>query len=225
MKEASKAKGSKWRHKLVAISLVMGFVLLALYTKVYLSSQSEYRKAVEASQRQEVKTAITHYQRSIQWYAPLNRYVVDSAQGLWKIGQGAEGRGDGELALEAYRALRSGLLSTRSLYTPHAGWLERCNERIAVLEAAKRPTSKANQGKSFEERKAERLHLLRKTHAPDPFWSVVLEVGFLGWIGGAVGFIFQAITQEGRLHRRKALGWGGLIVICYALWVIGMAWA
>lgn len=225
MKEALETKGSRWRRKLVGIALVMGFVLLGLYTKVYLSSQSEYRKAVEALRRQEVKTAITHYQRSIQWYAPLNHYVKDSARGLWEIGREAEGRGDGELALEAYRAMRSGLLSTRSLYTPHAGWLERCNERIAALEAVKRPTSKAGQGKSFEERKAERLHLLRKTHAPDPFWSVVLEVGFLGWIGGALGFIFQAITEEGRLHRKKALCWGGLIVICYALWVIGMAWA
>lgn len=222
MKEASEAKGSGWRRKLVGISLTVGFVLLALYTKVYFSSRSEYRKAVEASRRQEAKAAITHYQRSIQWYAPLNHYVTDSARGLWEIGQGAEGRGDGELALEAYRALRSGLLSTRSLYTPHAGWLERCNGRIAALEAA-RPASKANQGKSFEQRKAERLLLLRKTHAPDPFWSFVLEVGFLGWIGGAVGFIFKAITEEGHLHRRRALYWGGLIVICYALWVIGMA--
>lgn len=222
MKEASETTEGRWKRNLVVISLLIGFIFAALYTKVYLSSRSEYLKAVEASQSRGVKAAITHYQRSIQWYAPLNRYVTDSARGLWEIGQGAEGRGEGELALEAYRTLRSALLSTRSLYTPHADWIERCNERIASLEAS-RPASKANQGKSFQQRKAEGLQLLEKTHAPDPFWSFVLEMGFLGWVGGALGFIFKAITEEGGLHRRKALYWGGLIVFCYALWIIGMA--
>ncbi|MBI2877405.1 MAG: hypothetical protein HYY20_11030 [Candidatus Tectomicrobia bacterium] len=225
MKEATATQGSGWRRGLVMISLAVGFILLTLYSKVYLSSRSEYRQAVEASQRQEVKAAITHYQRSIQWYAPGNGYVAHSAQGLWEIGRRAEGRDDRELALEAYRALRSGILSTRSLYTPHAGWVERCNERIAALEAARKPVYSIDQGKSLAQRKAERLQLLRKTHAPNPFWSFVLEVGFLGWIGGAVGFIFQAITEEGALHRRKALAWGGLVAVCYALWVVGMTLA
>ena len=54
------------------------------------------------------------------------------------------------------------------------------------------------------------------------FWSVIVEIGFVGWLGCAVGFIFRAIDEENRLHPRRAAVWGGLIVFFYALWVVGL---
>jgi hypothetical protein len=54
------------------------------------------------------------------------------------------------------------------------------------------------------------------------FWSVIVEIGFIGWLGCAVGFIFRAIDDQNRLNKRSAAIWGSLIVLFYALWVLGL---
>lgn len=53
-------------------------------------------------------------------------------------------------------------------------------------------------------------------------WAVLVVLGFLGWIGCAIGFIFGAFEKEGRFNNRKALYWGSAVVACYAVWIIGM---
>ncbi len=53
-------------------------------------------------------------------------------------------------------------------------------------------------------------------------WAVVVVFGFLGWIGCTIGFIFGAFQKQGRFDNKKALAWGLAVVVCYALWVVGM---
>ncbi|OGL49787.1 MAG: hypothetical protein A2161_01275 [Candidatus Schekmanbacteria bacterium RBG_13_48_7] len=57
---------------------------------------------------------------------------------------------------------------------------------------------------------------------PSLSWSIVLIFGFLGWIGSVFAFIFNAIDENDRLIKRKALFWYIIFVIFYALWIIGM---
>ena len=57
------------------------------------------------------------------------------------------------------------------------------------------------------------------------FWSHVCGWGFLGWIVCAFILIWQGFTKDGELITKKALLWGSLIVVFYALWVIGMRFA
>ncbi len=54
------------------------------------------------------------------------------------------------------------------------------------------------------------------------FWSLIVVFGFFGWIGSTVGLIFRGIDDNNRLVKRKALFWGIMIVVCYALWVTGL---
>lgn len=54
------------------------------------------------------------------------------------------------------------------------------------------------------------------------FWSIVVEIGFFGWIASAFAFIFKAIDEENHLNKRNAAIWGGLIVLFYAIWVTGL---
>jgi hypothetical protein len=54
------------------------------------------------------------------------------------------------------------------------------------------------------------------------FWSVVVEIGFFGWIGSTIALIFKGINDENRLNKKQALFWGIMIVIFYALWVAGL---
>lgn len=53
-------------------------------------------------------------------------------------------------------------------------------------------------------------------------WAILVLVGFLGWIGCTIGFIFGAFEKQGRFNNKRALKWGALVVVCYALWIVGM---
>ena len=53
-------------------------------------------------------------------------------------------------------------------------------------------------------------------------WAAVVEIGFLGWVASAVGFIFRAVTKEGKFIGKKALFWGVSLAIFFTLWIIGM---
>lgn len=54
------------------------------------------------------------------------------------------------------------------------------------------------------------------------FWSVIVEIGLFGWIGSTIAFIFKAITPDNKLVKRNAALWGALIVLFYALWILGL---
>ena len=54
------------------------------------------------------------------------------------------------------------------------------------------------------------------------FWSVIVEIGFLGWVGCTIAFIFKAIDENNRLVKKNAALFGILIVIFYALFVAGL---
>jgi len=56
----------------------------------------------------------------------------------------------------------------------------------------------------------------------EKLWALFVVLGFLGWIGCAVGFIFGAFEKAGRFNNKKALYWGAAFVGCYAIWVVGM---
>ncbi|MDY7033221.1 MAG: hypothetical protein SVY10_15110 [Thermodesulfobacteriota bacterium] len=210
------------KHKIISITSVVFIMLLMVFCKVYIGSMSELKKAEIAFEKSEYEEAITHYERSIHWYTPWNRYVKKSIKKLWIIGNEAEDTGNDELALHSYRSLRSSLYAVRSFYTPYPEWIERCDDKISSLMAKKEPYSERDKKKTFEERKADSLKILKRDYAPDVFWSIFLEIGFLGWIGCAIGFIFRVFTGEKGFNGRRALLWGGLIVVFYAMWILGM---
>ncbi len=54
------------------------------------------------------------------------------------------------------------------------------------------------------------------------FWSLIVVAGFLGWIGSVISFIFRAIDENDHLINRRAIFWGSLTILFYALWVIGL---
>jgi hypothetical protein len=52
-------------------------------------------------------------------------------------------------------------------------------------------------------------------------WAAVVEIGFVGWVGSAVGFIFRAMDKNAKFIGKKALFWGSLILVFYIIWIIG----
>jgi hypothetical protein len=193
-----------------------------VFLKVTISAGTEYRKGKTALESNDYTQAITHFDRAIHWYSPGSKAVKNSIHALWSIAAQSEDRGDYTLALQAYRTLRSSLYSVRSFYTPHADWIERCDDRIASILAEEQAVGTSDKGASPEASKKEILEILRIQTAPSVFWSVLLEIGFLGWIGCSVAFIFRAFSGKAGFNMREALGWGILVIGFYALWIVGM---
>jgi len=210
------------RKVVLGLGLVV-FILASIFIKVYVSSMQEYRRAEAAYEAGDLDTALERYEHAVQWYTPRNPWVRRSIESLWRMGRDAEEAGDTTRALAAYRALRGSLYAVRSFYTPYPEWIARCDEKIATLSASKIAQTEAGKKRPFEEIRAESLRLLKKDHAPSVGWAILAEVGFFGWVGCAIGFIFRAYRDAGRLKGRAALRWGLAIIVFYALWALGLS--
>lgn len=197
-------------------------MLLMVIVKVYYRSFDEFKKGEEAFTNLNLSEAITHFERSIHWYTPFNKYVADSAKRLWEIGEKAEKQNDTQLALLAYRSLRSSFYAVRSFYTPYKEWINKCDEKISSLVASQDTPFESEKKKSFDQRKAEALKILKTDRAPHVGWSIFLEIGFVGWVTCTIMFILKVFTGEKGFKGRKALFWGPFIILFYAMWIIGM---
>ncbi len=71
-----------------------------------------------------------------------------------------------------------------------------------------------------------REELLRnqKSTSPIILWTLVLEIGFLGWIGSVIGFIMFGLRPENEGGNRASLNflWIMLAVVFFILWIVGM---
>jgi tetratricopeptide (TPR) repeat protein len=209
---------------LVRGALVVLVLFAAVCARVVSSARSELRAGDAYATRGQVEAALVHYRRAARWYAPLSPYHVHALARLGAIGANAERRERPELALEAYRAIRAALLSTRSWYVPEQARLRAADERIASLMAAL-PPPPMDAGKSREQLRREHLALLRADPAPSVAWTLVLLLGFASWVAGAFAFTLRAIDAEDRLIPGQVRRWGAVIAIGFCLFVLGMSLA
>jgi len=205
--------------RLIGLCVVLFFSLILV--KVFLSSRYEFKEAGIADAKGNIREAITHYERAILWYLPVGGYVTPSAERLWEIGRDLE-ETDVKLALIAYRSLRSAFYATRSFYTPGRSWIDRTDERISALMALAPPAFEKEKRMSQAERKDQALAILKRPMRPYAGWSIILEVGFWGWIAGTLLFIFRAFNTEHQLNMRRGFFWGGVAIFFYSLWIVGM---
>jgi hypothetical protein len=185
------------------------------------SSRVELALGQEAYERGDRQGAVVHLRRAAHWYAPGNPAVTTALGELRRIGRQAEMEGQAELALSAYRAIRSSCLGTRSFYTPHEERLAEANGRIAVLLAHQRRPP-MDRGKTVGQLRDEHHEILSRVEAPAPLWAAVACFAFLLWIGGAFAFIFFGLDEELRIQRRKALSWALVVAVGLILWVVGL---
>jgi len=212
------------------LTLALKWVIVALLAlgllvgRVVWSSKSELDQGRAAYERGDRAAAVLHLRRAGHWYAPGNPYVVAALDELRTIARQAEMEGQTDLALSAYRAIRTSCLGTRSFYTPHADRLEEANGRIAAL-MARQPRPPMDRGKTAEQLQNEHSALLTNVEQPSPFWSAVACLAFLAWIGGAFGFIFKGLDEELRVRKGPGLKWGLVVVLGLVLWVLGLVLA
>ena len=213
----------------IVARVARGFGIAALLCSVLLfrviTSAKEELAAAEALMTQgEVDGAVVHYRRAARWYAPLSPYHVTALDRLSAIGVEAEGKGDVERALSAYRAVRGSIMATRSFYVPERARLNAANARIAAL-MAELPPPGMDAGKSKAQIQQEHLALLQREPGPSVGWTLVLLLGFFGWVSAAFVFSVRAIDEHDRWVAPEARKWGAVIALGFALFVLGMALA
>lgn len=200
----------------VAVALCI-VILAAVWVRAFYGSKHAHQQGEAYFANHEYINAITFFDRSIHWYTPFNPYVPKSAQRLWEICEQAQQRGDIHLALIAARTIRRGFLGARSFYVPGKDWITRSDRKIASLmgKGVSDQNTNRNAALSFSQ---------QKSPEPDVFWTLVLEIGLFGWIGSVIGFLMRGLTNGAtpKLRSRRAAFWGVMVIIFYALWIVGM---
>ena len=121
------------RQRLVLIMIICAVSLSATALSVYQRQQQQYRAGVAGEQQGDFMVALTGYESAIRMYLPFSDTVRHSAERIWALGQAAEQRREIELALIAYRSLRSAFYAVAWLQQPGQDWIDRCDTKIAAL--------------------------------------------------------------------------------------------
>ncbi len=181
-------------------------LLFVLWGRVFYGSMQDYKTAETLLKENQTIRAITYFDRSLHWYAPLNPYVERSAKRLWEIGERAEQEKDPRMALIAYESIRNGFYGASHVFRPGKDWIQRAESKIRFL------SSLMGTGESTA---------AKKDPQPDVLWSVVVVIGFLGWVGSLLGLIL-VLFRQGEVRGSKGIFWFGFSFLCFILWLVGM---
>jgi hypothetical protein len=217
MQSDALSKRSIVSNKTVKIVSVGVLILFALWAKAFYGSMKDYETGETLLKENQTIRAITYFDRSLHWYAPVNPYLERAANRLWEIGERAEKEGDLRMARIAFESIRNASYGTTHVFTPRKEWIQRVESKIDELSGAK-----GHKGDGTTEPWSP-----KKSPHPHALWSVAVVLGFLGWVGSAVGLIFSTWSKaasEGKPSRKK-LVWLSLILAFGALWFAGMVMA
>jgi hypothetical protein len=213
------------KRRAIGVAAVAGIALAIVCIRVAWSGGQEHSLGLAALESGDREAAIEHLSRSARWYLPGSSRVREALERLMEAGRAAEKDRDAAGSLAAYREVRRCIRAVRSLWVPNADLQPGADERIAHLMAGQHTVNRAGEEASFDARKAEHLALLARDDAPDPFWSLLVVLAFLTWVGGGFGFIYAAWDSDGGFHKGPALRWAGVIVVCFAIWIVAMGQA
>jgi len=212
---------SSFLRHVVCILGILLFLAAVLIVKVTYNAKQELAVGEEAYTRGAYDVAITHYERAIKWYTPFSTTVRMAVERLWQLGAEAETRGDWRLALEAYQSLRASLYAVQSFYIPYESWIPKAEERIALLMAKTQAGNEPNADKLAQDTARFAMQLQRHV-GPHLGWSILVVIGFLGWVSATIGLIWYVMDEAGNFARRQGVLWGSLMALFFALWLISM---
>jgi len=211
-----------FRKTLIFILIFMLFVLM-VWARAFYGSLQAYQKGKFYLEHHQYIRSITFFDRSIHWYTPFNPYVRKSTEHLWEIGLQAEKQEDIKLALVAYRTIRGGLYGVRSFYTPYKGWIKKSDLKINELVLVKKLTKETSDKTSLKGGMMDDQGVDR----PNVLWSILLEVGFLGWLGSIIGLITSSRDrkEKGGFITFSSITWICIACGFFVIWILGMIMA
>jgi hypothetical protein len=195
--------------------------LTLFFIKVKKEARQEFARAESELHSGRLRESVEHYERTIMWYTPFSREVRRSVSRLWEIGRQAEANLDASLALYAYRSLRSSLYGTLSFYQPYEDWIEKCDARIVHLMAVEKAGPDAKPAE-IEQHRVRYARMHARKLGPTLGGTILTEIGFFGWVGGTLGFIWYGLSPQGKWLLRPCLWWGSGVLMSFATWIIGL---
>ncbi len=203
------------------------FVLGVVWARAWTSARAELEAGRAAQAAGDHRASIERLQFALRWYTPGASAPVEAADALLAIAEEAELRGDRDLALAALRRLRGGMRAVRSVYSPFAQRMASVDDRIAALTADAQlalgqPTIR---GRDRAQLVADHRALLALDPTPSPGWSLLVVLGFGGWVAGGFLTLFRGLDADGRVRGAAFLRWGGLTLGAFALWIVGLVYA
>jgi hypothetical protein len=209
------------KRRVGLVVAVVAFCLGVILMRVFWDGRAALADGDRAKAAGDVAEAVAKWRRAARWYAPGAPHVQSAYDRLTGLALLAEGAGDRELALSAWQAVRSSILSTRSFYTPYSDLLPVANDKIAALMAQVEGPA-ADPGHDEAARKAWHLALLTRDESPSVFWSLVALFGFAAWVGGGFYFAWKGITPDDRLDRRASALSGIFVLVGLLVWMLGL---
>jgi hypothetical protein len=211
-----------WALRIAKIALVVGVVIAAVSVRVVVAGEREIALSTAALRAGDPHDAALHARRAAGSYAPGAPHVRVAYERLLALAAKAEGVGDRETALFAWRGVRTAALETRWVVTPHQDDLERANAAIARLEAAQArpPGTRTDPAATIERAELAALTLDEAPHVP---WVIALVAGFLAWTLGAAFVVRRGVTSTGQLVWQNtrtplAIAAAGVVVWLLAIW-------
>jgi len=206
-------KGKTSKTILVALLCIVAVVGL-IVLRVYLDARREFKAAKLAELRADMWEAILHYRLAISAYTPFAAYPERAAERLRGIAEEAERSGDTLLALEAYRAIRSGFLSARSFYTPKHQWIEQAESEIVRLLILRGEPQKIYGDMPKEQLERLIRQEMNRYQPPNHLLSFAAIVALFGWAISACLGLYHLAKRSYKTALTRFL----IFVILYAVW-------
>jgi len=217
-------KGRPGARRLLRALAIAGAVVLALVARVVVGSAMELDHGDAAMAGGDPEGARMHWRRSAAWYAPANPYDDRALERLETMAIEAEGAGSIDDAVLAWRAIRSAVVGTRGLTTPHADWLARANEKLATL-MLQQEQAPMDSDLSDSELRSSYASQLADPPGPALGGAFLALFGFLLWVGAAFRMSQRAFDADDRFDRRVGFAHLGAIALGLVLFATGLTLA
>lgn len=211
-------------RRLLRALAIGGAVLLAIAARVIVGSAMELDRGDAAMAGGDPEGARMHWRRSAAWYAPANPYDERALERLENLANEAEGAGAIDDAVLAWRAIRSAIVGTRGLTTPHADRLARANEKLATL-MLQQEHAPMDSDLSDSELKESYVGQLADPPGPALGGTFLALFGFLLWVGAAFRMSQRAFDADDRFDRRVGVAHLGAIALGLLLFATGLTLA
>lgn len=207
------------KYLIKGLFVILLFLVLVGGRSFYLQ-RSHFMAAEKYYAEADWKLAIREYDSAMHFYTPWSPYIGKSAKKLWQIGEMFEKQGRLDWANIAYSSIRSSFYSSRSLYTPGKFWINKCAEKIADLNVKMLIKEGSLKLGEADAEKMKHLYVMKVDRAPGPFWSILVEIGFFGWLGSVLLIIFKGFSDNGKIHKKFALYSVLSFLLSFTIWVV-----
>jgi len=193
-------------------------VLLGVATaRVIYGGERELQASTAALIAGDPYEATVRARRAASWYAPGAPHVPVAYRRLVALARAAEAHKRADIALLAWRAVRTASRQTSWVLAPHADDAALANREIARLGAAA-----AAEGGTHERLTRAQLELLAKPQGPRLRWVLVLLASFALAAAGLSWWTTAVASVGGRLRFDRGRAAALLVVVGVALWLLAV---